>query len=444
MFIRQRPKIKRYTLQSGMQSKQTPSTPQTRKRARVDEPDELTIVKNVRFALDENSEHSDEQSNPTVDVVKANKPPGGNFTHPINFTKVSPKKTNSNEVVNTITRSSSYDSVGNRMALRTPSPLILTPRRSAMKRRLVDESGQRPLMDYIGATPRSIRTARTPLTLRTTSCENSEECLYPNLRHSTQPINQLCITLAESTRTRNLVAYFKEMGLTTIGQFASLSPSDLEQIPHLRRPKLDNALNFLRNFSRTAGSDSIAPVVNDNFVEQASILNVHSEKETTPPDEARSTEDDEVASLGTDQDDVTSDQSRNSPEVQPIALESIDVIKTSPSVTVQNNVQTNGATSARTQSLTTSPQIFTDSNSLTDIVHYAQELQERVAGLNNLINSTITAKSKSKYNLVESLRDLRSKISETTLTTEDCDQVLDLLVDMAKDVNQRRRSLTMK
>ncbi|KAI6215833.1 hypothetical protein M3Y94_00431100 [Aphelenchoides besseyi] len=448
MSIRQQSKNRGVTAQSPMQTKQPPGTPQSRKRACVDEPDEPTVVKNVRFALDENSEYSDDQTNPTVDVeiVHANKSPGGSFTHPTNFTKVSPKKINANEVVNTITRCSPLDSVGNRMALRTPSPLILTPRRSAMKRRLVDESGQRPLMDHISTTPRSIRASRTPLTLRPLMFDDdSEESLYPSLRHSTQPINQLCITLAEPTRTRNLAAYFKQMDVTTIGQFASLSSSRIEQIPHLRRPKVDNALSFLRSVSRTIGSDSIAPVVNDSSAEQASILNVNSEKETTPPNEPRSTEDDEIVSLETDQGDVTPDQSRNSPVDRPITLETIAAIKTSPPGIVQENVQPNGDTTlTRAQPSTTSPQIIANPSSLTDLVQFAQELQERAVGLTNLINSTIAAKSQSKYNPIASLRDLHSKFTETTMTTEDCDEMLDLLVDLAKDVNQRRRLLTKK
>lgn len=36
------------------------------------------------------------------------------------------------------------------------------------------------------------------------------------------------------------------MGITTVGKFASLTPAALEQIPYIKKPKYENAINYLR------------------------------------------------------------------------------------------------------------------------------------------------------------------------------------------------------
>jgi hypothetical protein len=46
-----------------------------------------------------------------------------------------------------------------------------------------------------------------------------------------------------------LARTLRENNIQTIGQFASLTPTALELIPYLKKPKLENALNYLKAYN---------------------------------------------------------------------------------------------------------------------------------------------------------------------------------------------------
>ncbi|KAI6171365.1 hypothetical protein M3Y97_01063500 [Aphelenchoides bicaudatus] len=85
------------------------------------------------------------------------------------------------------------------------------------------------------------------LALSDTNIEPSqEESIFPALRRCTDGVTSLCLMMAETSRTSLLARFLREQGVTTIGKFASLTPSMLEQIPYLKKPKHENAVAYLK------------------------------------------------------------------------------------------------------------------------------------------------------------------------------------------------------
>lgn len=68
----------------------------------------------------------------------------------------------------------------------------------------------------------------------------------------------------------------RENNIQTIGQFASITPTALELIPYLKKPKLENALNFLRSYNPI---NFVSPTTPQNVDEMVVTEIIHK----TPP-----------------------------------------------------------------------------------------------------------------------------------------------------------------
>ncbi|KAI6224435.1 hypothetical protein M3Y99_01400400 [Aphelenchoides fujianensis] len=348
-----------------------------------------------------------------------------------------------------------------RLGLTTPSPLILTPRRSAMKRRLIDEAAQRPLTDSACTTPTDFRSPSVPdfrPVGRRRWSQWRAACTRDSARPITPSISCAC-SWPNPTRQRNLANHLKEMGITKIGEFASLSPSKVEEIPYLRRPKVDGAVNVLRTFAHNQAAAQQSSTADSGGPSNPLVHVDSSEKEAASPvesltvDEPQENVQEERPETPTQPEIVAENNEAEAARSRAAAAEmqdTMEIVKTSPPTEIEErNQQPRGAPLVpRTQApvVTSSQQsggtasIWTDSSSEVNYARF-QELQEKAADLSNLLNTTISAISKPKPSPIKMLRNIRAQFRDAAVSKSDCDQMLDLIMDLAKDVNQRRRTL---